>query len=255
MQAKPQPIYPPLNTSGLNKRVVSSIIPYMSRFLFGLDTFLSVAQASSLLRLMFFRQVQQHGDNFSYIIADGTTREAAVVDSSFNAGEITRIIKTENLKLKYIITTHGHSDHTTGNAELRSLFKAVTVAHKLSRLNPDIKVDEGDIFHIGNIPVQIIYTPGHTLDGICLLVDNQKLLTGDTLFIGECGRTDLPGGNSKNMYNSLFNKILKLDDNVEVYPGHDYGSKPFSTIGEERRSNYTLQPRTLPEFIEFMNQP
>ncbi len=204
---------------------------------------------------MFFKQVQQHSDNFSYIIADETTREAAVVDSSFNAGEITRILKVENLKLKYVLNTHSHSDHTVGNAELRSMFKTVTVAHKLSRINADVKVGDGDIIHIGSIPVKVIHTPGHTPDGICLLVDNQKLLTGDTLFVGECGRTDMLGGNSKNMYNSLFNKILKLKDNVEVYPGHDYGPKPSSTIGEEKRSNYTLEPRSLAEFIEFMNQP
>lgn len=204
---------------------------------------------------MFFRQVQQHGDNFSYIIADDTTREAAVVDSSFNAGEITRIIKAENLKLKYIINTHSHSDHTAGNAELRSIFKVKIVAHKLSKIYAALKVDDGDVIHVGKIPIQVIYTPGHTPDSICLLVDNQKLLTGDTLFVGECGRTDMPGGNSKSMYNSLFHKILKLNDDMEVYPGHDYGPKTSSTIGEEKRSNYTLQPRSLLEFIEFMNQP
>jgi hydroxyacylglutathione hydrolase len=204
---------------------------------------------------MFFRQVQQHGDNFSYIIADDTTKEAAVVDSSFNAGEITRILKAENLKLQYIINTHSHSDHTAGNAELRSMFNAKIVAHNLSKIRADVKVDDGDIIQIGRIPVKIIYTPGHTADGISLLVDNQKLLTGDTLFVGECGRTDMPGGNSKNMYNSLFNKILKLSDKLEVYPGHDYGLKPSSTIGEEKQSNYTLRPRSLTEFIEFMNQP
>ena len=204
---------------------------------------------------MFFKQVQQHGDNFSYIIADDTTREAAVVDSSYNAGKITRIIKVENLKLKYIINTHGHSDHTAGNQELRSNSSAKIVAHTLSRINPDIKVNDGDTLNIGTIPLKIIHTPGHTPDSICLLVNNQKLLTGDTLFVGECGRTDLPGGNSKSMYNSLFHKILKLNDNIEVYPGHDYGPKPSSTIGEERRSNYTLEPRSLAEFIEFMNQP
>jgi hydroxyacylglutathione hydrolase len=166
------------------------------------------------MRLMFFRQVQQHSDNFSYVIADDATREAAVVDSSFNAGEITRILKAENLK-----------------------------------------VDDGDVIRIGSIPIKVIHTPGHTSDSICLLVDNQKLLTGDTLFVGECGRTDLPSGNSKSMYHSLFHKILKLNDDVEVYPGHDYGSKPSSTIREERRSNYTLEPRSLAEFIEFMSQP
>jgi hydroxyacylglutathione hydrolase len=204
---------------------------------------------------MFFRQIQQHGDNFSYIIADETTRKAAVVDSSFNAGETARIIQAENYKLEYVINTHGHSDHTAGNAELRSMFKAKIVGHKLSRIKADLKVVDGDIIRIGSVAIEVIYTPGHTPDSICLLVDNQKLLTGDTLFVRECGRTDMPGGNSKDMYNSLFNKILKLEDDVEVYPGHDYGPKPASTIGEERRLNYTLEPRSLTEFIEFMNQP
>ena len=201
---------------------------------------------------MFFRQVQQHGDNFSYIIADDATREAAVVDSSFNAGEIIRVLKTENLKLKYVINTHDHFDHTAGNEELLSMLSAKTVAHKLSRINADVAVDDGDIIRLGNMPIKVIYTPGHTPDSICLLVDNKKLLTGDTLFVGECGRTDLLGGSSRSMYDSLFNKLLKLNDAVEVYPGHDYGSKPYSTIGEERRTNYVLQPRSLMEFIAFM---
>jgi len=204
---------------------------------------------------MFFRQIQLHGDNFSYIIADDTTREAAVVDPSFNAGEIIRILKAENLTLKYVINTHGHSDHTVGNAELHSIFGVKTVAHKRSRINADVAVDDGDFIRVGSVSIKVIYTPGHTPDSICLLVDNTKLLTGDTLFVGECGRTDLPGGNARSMYNSLFNKILKLNDAVEVYPGHDYGSKPSSTIGEEKQSNYTLQPRSLTEFIEFMKQP
>ena len=204
---------------------------------------------------MFFRQVQQHGDNFSYIIADESTRETIVVDSSYNAGEIIRILKAENLKLKYLINTHSHSDHTACNQELRSIFDAKIVAHKLSRINADVMVKDGDTINIGSIPLKVIYTPGHTSDSICLLVDNKKLLTGDTLFVGECGRTDLPGGNSRSLYNSLFHKLLKLDDDVEVYPGHDYGLKPSSTIGFERRSNYTLEPRSINEFIEFMKKP
>jgi hydroxyacylglutathione hydrolase len=204
---------------------------------------------------MFFRQVQQHGDNFSYIIADDKTREAAVIDPSYNSGEITHILKAENLELKYVINTHSHSDHTAGNQELRSAFGSKIVTHKLSKINADVKVDDDNVIRIGNIPVKVIHTPGHTPDGICLLVDDKKLLTGDTLFVGECGRTDMPGGNSKSMYQSLFHKIMKLNDDVEVYPGHNYGSKPFSTIGEEKQSNYTLKPRSLVEFIEFMNQP
>ena len=203
---------------------------------------------------MFFKQIQQHGDNFSYIIAVETSREAAVIDSSYNAGEISRVIKAKGLQLKYVINTHSHSDHTAGNQELSSIFGAKIVAHKLSRTGVNITVDDGDIINVGSIPVKVIYTPGHTPDSICLLVDKKKLLTGDTLFVGECGRTDLPGGNSTRMYKSLFNKLLKLSDDVEVYPGHDYGPKPVSTIGEERRSNYTLETRSLKKFIEFMKE-
>ncbi len=204
---------------------------------------------------MLFKQIQQHSDNFSYLIADQTTRDTAVVDSSFNAGEIAHILKTEKLNLKYLINTHAHSDHTAGNQELQLMFGAKIVAHKLSNISAEVKVGDGDTICLGKTSIDIIHTPGHTPDSICLLVENKKLLTGDTLFVGECGRTDLPGGNSKSLYDSLFNKLLKLPDTVEVYPGHDYGPKPHSTVGEERRSNYTLQHRTVEEFVEFMRQP
>ena len=204
---------------------------------------------------MFFRQIQQHGDNFSYIIADPETREAAVIDSSYNATEIIKTIKSQSLHLKYIFNTHGHSDHTAGNSELRSIFLAKIVSHNQSKTNSDIKVEDGEVLNIGKIAIRALYTPGHTPDSICLLVDKEKLFTGDTLFVGECGRTDLPGGNAKNLYESLFNKLLNLDDSVEVYPGHDYGSRPSSTIGYERKNNYVLQPRSLKDFIMFMSKP
>lgn len=205
---------------------------------------------------MLFRQVQKHGDNFSYVIADEAVGDAAVVDPSFNAGELIRMLQKERLALRFIINAHGHSDHTAGNAELRSMFtSAKTVVHRLSRVPADLRVDDGDVLYVGAVPVKVIHTPGHTPDSICLLVDGKKLLTGDTLFVGECGRTDLPGGNARSLYDSLFNKLLRLDDDVEVYPGHDYGVRPSSTIGEERRSNYTLQPRSLAEFVEFMRTP
>jgi hydroxyacylglutathione hydrolase len=204
---------------------------------------------------MIFNQIQQHSDNFTYLIADEKTKEAAVVDSSYNAEEIIKILKTQNLRLKYVINTHGHSDHTAGNTELKSIFGAIVVAHKLSKINCDVSVEDNDILKVGTVILKIIYTPGHTIDSICILVNNQKFLTGDTLFVGECGRTDMPGGNSKSMYDSLFNKILKIEDSIEVYPGHDYGSTQTSTIGRERTSNYTLQPRTVKDFIEFMSQP
>lgn len=204
---------------------------------------------------MFFRQIQKHGDNFSYLIGDYFTLDAAVIDSSYNSGEIIKILKKENFKLKFIINTHGHSDHTAGNQELKSLFGGKLVGHESTWIPVDLKVLDNAELTLGSIKIKIIHTPGHTPDSICLLINNQKLLTGDTLFVGECGRTDLAGGNSKNMYFSLFNKILSLPDETEVFPGHDYGPLRYSTIGKERSSNYTLQPRTVKEFLVFMNEP
>ncbi len=204
---------------------------------------------------MFFRQIKKYGDNFSYILADENTCEAAVVDSSYNADEIIQILKKNNFQLKYIINTHGHYDHIDGNDDLKSEFGATIVAHRLSKINCDIAVDEDDMLKVGSINIKVIYTPGHTPDGICLLVNNKILLTGDTLFVEECGRTDLPGGDPRSLYESFFNKLLKLDDSIEVYAGHDYGPKPHSTIGDERKHNYVLQPRSLAEFMSFMRSP
>ncbi len=202
---------------------------------------------------MFFKQIKSQGDNFSYILADDITKEAAVVDPSFNAGAIIQLLRKQNLKVKYVINTHHHKDHTANNEVIKSAFDAKIVAHKLSKIDKDVAVTDGDIVKIGKLSVQVIHTPGHTYDSICLLVD-RKLLTGDTLFVGECGRTDLPDGSPQEMHRSLFHKLMKLDDYIEVYPGHDYGSKPFSTIADERRKNYTLEKRSLEEFVEFMKE-
>ena len=203
---------------------------------------------------MFFKQIKHRGDNFSYIIADDATRKAAVIDPSFNADAIIRISRDQKLGVEYVINTHHHKDHTAGNEEIRSIFGANVVAHRLAKVDKDIGVVDGDVLMVGGIVIKGIHTPGHTPDSICLLVDD-KLLTGDTLFVGECGRTDLPSGSSEDMYHSLFHKLMKLDDDIEVYPGHDYGSGPHSTIGLERSTNYTLEERALDEFVEFMKEP
>ena len=114
-------------------------------------------------------------------------------------------------------------------------------------------MEDGEIVEVDGIKLRVIHTPGHTPDSICLVVDG-KILTGDTLFVGECGRTDLPGGDSGELYDSLFGKIIKLDDNLAVYPGHDYGEKPDSTLEYEKKNNYVLKPRSKEEFLRFMRE-
>ncbi len=203
---------------------------------------------------MFFKQVRSNGDNFSYIIGDEASKKAVVVDPSLDSDSIIKILKDHSLKAVYIMNTHHHTDHTIGNRDLKAAYTLKVIAHKLSKTNKDIEVADGDIVTINGVVIKIIHTPGHTPDSICLLVEN-KLLTGDTLFVGECGRTDLPGGSSEDMYESLFHKLLKLDDAIEVYPGHDYGSTPSSTIGIEKKTNYTLEHRSLKDFVEFMKEP
>jgi len=192
------------------------------------------------------------GQNFAYIIGDEDTKECAVVDPS-NPELVFNNATKNGMRIIYIINTHGHMDHIAGNDRLMRKTGAKLVAHNSARKS-DIKVGEGNIIKVGSLEIKVIHTPGHTPDSICLLVDN-KLITGDTLFVGECGRTDFPGGDSRALHDSLFNKILKLDDNIEVYPGHDYGAKPSSTIGYERKHNYTLEPRTVEAFVRFMAEP
>jgi len=203
---------------------------------------------------LLFKQVKHVGDNFSYIIADEESREAIVIDPSYNGDVILDFAIKNWLKIKFIVNTHDHGDHVMDNSKIKKRFNSKIVAHKLSTTYKDIEVVEGDIIKIGKIDLRVIHTPGHTPDSICLLLD-KKLLTGDTLFVGECGRTDLIGGNPADMYNSLFGKLMKLDNDIEVYPGHDYGLKRKSTIREEKRTNYVLEKRSLEEFIEFMREP
>ena len=203
---------------------------------------------------MFFKQIKYRGDNFSYIIADDGSGEAVVVDPSNNADVIIKVAEAYGLTIKYVINTHHHIDHVAGNEVIKSRCRAEIVAHKLANVQKDLEVHDGDTLRLSEIYITVMHTPGHTPDSICLLVDN-KLLTGDTLFVGECGRTDLPGGSSEDLYDSLFHKLMTLEDAIEVYPGHDYGSKPSSTLGVEKRTNYTLKKRSRDDFVEFMKTP
>jgi len=190
--------------------------------------------------------------NFTYVIADEETDEAAVIDPSWDIEEIFDVLKKKGWTAKYVINTHSHFDHVLGNEQVAKVTGAKIVQHEASQLDKDMTVRDGDIITIGNTKLLVMHTPGHSKDSICLILEGQLVFTGDTLFVGNCGRVDLPGSDPKEMYRSLFEKVKGFDEKLIVYPGHNYGPTPTSTIGHEKRFNYVLQPRTEREFLEFM---
>jgi glyoxylase-like metal-dependent hydrolase (beta-lactamase superfamily II) len=191
-------------------------------------------------------------ENFTYLIIDEEEKEIAIIDPSWDLDKIFEIIKRNSYRVKFIINTHTHFDHILGNEQVLAITNCQIVQHENSIDRHDIAVKDGDRIRVGNIVIDILYTPGHSKDSICLIVDSKIIFTGDTLFVGNCGRIDLPGGNVNEMYDSLLRRIIKLNDELTVYPGHNYGIKTVSTIGEEKNTNYVLAPRTLQEFIQFM---
>ena len=197
-------------------------------------------------------QIQVGGmQNFSYILEDEETEEAIIIDPSWDLENIEQIIKRNDLKVKYIVNTHHHYDHTLGNEAMTKLTGAKIIQHEASELKHDLTVTDGDKITFGDSELSIIHTPGHSKDGICLVGDG-KIFSGDTLFVGNCGRVDLPGGSSKELYSSLFEIISNLDDNLVLYPGHNYGPTPTSTLGKEKATNFVMQKRTEQEFTAIM---
>lgn len=190
--------------------------------------------------------------NFTYIIADEEIGDAAIIDPSWDLDNVFHALKKNGWRAKYVINTHTHFDHVLGNDQVATVTGAKIVQYKNSQLEKHIAVSDGDVIEIGSIRLRVLHTPGHSKDSMCLVLDDQLIFTGDTLFVGNCGRTDLPGSDPTEMYHSLFDRLAKLEDKLIVYPGHNYGSSPISTIGQEKNTNYVLRPRSKQEFLEFM---
>ena len=189
-----------------------------------------------------------------YVLGCEDTQEAIIIDAGFNAEKILHIIEKEGYTLKYLINTHAHLDHISAVAEIKEKYNVPLFMHKgdqpvLDSLVPmqmqfgfgNHKIPTVDIYleekkySFGNIEFQVIHTPGHSPGGCCFLF-NDVLFSGDTLFGGSIGRTDLPGGSMEEIINSIKTKLLKLDDGVAVYPGHG----PSTTIEKEKQFNSFL---------------
>jgi glyoxylase-like metal-dependent hydrolase (beta-lactamase superfamily II) len=201
---------------------------------------------------MVIQQIKVGFDNFSYIVYDLKIKDSAIIDPSTSIIKQINFLKSKKLDLKYIINTHHHMDHTDKNVELCKLYpKAkIIISEKYRRMldiKQEIKVNESSVLKIGNIHLKFLLTPGHTPDGLCIIVDDKAILTGDTLFIDNCGRADLPGGNLNDLFNSL-QKIKQLSDNIIIYPGHDYGPKSYDNLGNQKKTNKTLLAQDLSEF-------
>jgi glyoxylase-like metal-dependent hydrolase (beta-lactamase superfamily II) len=190
----------------------------------------------------------------SYLIADPETREAAIVDPlRDHVDEYLDLLASKSLKLKYTIETHTHADHLSGSRRLKEMTGAEMLMHAASPAPcVDRGMRDGDTFSIGNVPVEVIATPGHTHDGMCLVIPG-RVLTGDTLLIGGCGRTDLPTGDAGELYESL-RKLASLPEDTLVLPAHDYTNHRASTIGREKKNNKRMQIVSPEEFRAQMSK-
>ena len=204
---------------------------------------------------MIFKQVfDQKSSTYTYIIASAEGREALIIDPVLeNVEDYIKLLTELNLKLVKVIDTHIHADHVTGAGKLRDKTKCVTIMGEHTPTDAvEIKVKDEEIIKLDQLKIKALYTPGHTSDSFSFLMDNY-LFSGDTLLINGTGRTDFQNGSSKDAYNSLFNRLLKLPDETLVYPAHDYKGEKVSSIGKEKKFNPRLQVSNVEEYIEIMN--
>jgi glyoxylase-like metal-dependent hydrolase (beta-lactamase superfamily II)/rhodanese-related sulfurtransferase len=203
---------------------------------------------------MIFEQIATGGCQ-SYLLGCADSRAAVLIDPEQK--QIDRylgVAAREGLRIRYIVDTHTHADHFSAARELGQRLDAPVVTHRLSPAPyADLRLEDGEILMVGGLRLQAMHTPGHTRDSMCLTMAD-RVFTGDTLLIGGTGRTDLPTGDPAALHDSLFNRVLKLDPALKVYPAHDYKGRSHSTIRDELTDNPRLQKRDLAEFVDMMQR-
>ncbi len=207
--------------------------------------------------------------NFVYLIGDRETGEAVVVDPAYDQQGILDVLAADGMRLTGALATHYHADHVGGS--LGGMAEITGIAELLELVDVPIHVqadeaewigkttpvaattltthESGDTVMVGEIPITLIHTPGHTPGSQCFLVDGDKLVSGDTLFLDGCGRTDLPGSDPEQMYLSLTQRLAKVPDDVDLYPGHLYSEKPSASMAETRARNVVFRPDSLDQWM------
>ena len=206
------------------------------------------------VRMIFKQLFDTKSSTYTYLISSGQGREALIIDPVIkNVNEYINLLKELDLKLVKVIDTHIHADHVTGASKLKDITKCSTIMGEHTPAEAvEIKVKDDEFINLDNLKIRAIYTPGHTSDSYSFLMNNY-LFSGDTLLINGTGRTDFQNGSSKDAYNSIFNRLLKLPDETLLYPAHDYNGEKNSTIGKEKKFNPRLQVNSVEEYIEIMN--
>ncbi len=203
---------------------------------------------------MIFEQVPTGGCQ-SYLLGCPDTLSAALIDPEISQVDRYKALAARHgLHIRYVIDTHTHADHFSAAKQLSEMLLAPMVMHQTSPTPfASLRLDDDDMLLVGKVRVRAIHTPGHTRDSMCLVVED-RVFTGDTLLIGGTGRTDLPTGDPEQLYESLFDRLLKLDPALLVFPAHDYKGRSHSTLGAEIADNPRLQKRDREAFVQMMRE-
>jgi hydroxyacylglutathione hydrolase len=214
---------------------------------------------------LYFKQLEIGPmQNYVYLIGSGETRKVAVVDPAWQIDTILRVAAQDDVEITHALVTHTHPDHVGGRfagvdiegvTELLGKCKAKVIVHKAEAeflkglaASDLIKAESGDKIDVGGVNIQMLHTPGHTPGSQCFLIDH-RIISGDTLFIGSCGRVDLPGSDPEQMYYSLTEKLMALPDDMVLFPGHNYAPRAHATLGDQKKTNPYLRFASLKQFL------